>query len=199
MIINNYYCGFAAAWRRILIVLACHFSADIVSYRKGSVSKGRTMETMPTKKQDDAYKARVKFYHGFCQAGAILSCIGANGIGTVWAPLFAIQISSFLMTLSHKKFNYGSETSIWEDFYNIALAVPYVYNFFGMKVLEFLGSMIMLFAYMKLNIFMNPRVPGQPTGFKFNWVKYAMMVTVFLLIPHERMGNQLKEFYGETL
>jgi len=195
MIVNNFYLGYEAAWRRIVVVVGCHLLADYVSFTKSSASKGRTMETMPTKHDSDTYKARVKYYHGCCQIGAILSCISANGIGSVWAPLFAIQISSFLMTLSHKKFNYGSETTIWEDYYNFALAIPYVYNFSVMPLTHILGTIAAIVLYMEINKFMNPRIPGKPTGFKFNYTKYALMVGLFLATPHDQIAQLSQTFY----
>lgn len=102
----------------MLICFATMFAADEVSkyYKKTSIVT-TTMRNMPFMDYlEDSEKMKVVRMHSFMQLVATYYML--ESITTAYAPIFAIQIASFLMTLVKKGI---IKTSDWHYIYSLAL------------------------------------------------------------------------------
>ena len=99
----------------MLICLLTMFCADIITYIHSN-EKTSTMRSMPYNDFDDNRKKRLKIMNSSMQLYATYYMLG--NINTAFSPMFAIQISSFLMTLVKKNI---IKSNWWHYLYTLAL------------------------------------------------------------------------------
>jgi hypothetical protein len=104
------------SWACAMMCVAAMLAADAVTAR---LAEATTMRAMPFPSGVSAAQRRiVTFYHSLSQAHATaLMLLGAD---EAFAPLLAIQLAAFLMTLVRKGF---ITTKTWQATYTVSLAV----------------------------------------------------------------------------
>lgn len=136
-------------------VLACYLTmvgADIVThyYKDGTTMRDIQVDsTISEKKQKE-----IRLFHSKMQICATLFMIG--NIDSAFSPLFAIQFSSFLMTLVRKNI---IKTNAWHLLYALSLMVNiFVYNSLPLTFILFQQAAFKLFLYLRFHMGQNKYV-----------------------------------------
>lgn len=127
-------------------IIVCYLTmmgADIVTYyyKDGTTMRGIQFETdVP-----EEAKHKITMFHSKMQICATLFMIG--NIDSAFSPLFAIQFSSFLMTLVRKNI---IKKNNWHFLYGLSLIINiYVYNSLRLDYIIFQISSFKIFSYLR--------------------------------------------------
>jgi hypothetical protein len=109
----------ASVWIRAAACFLCMMAADAATARYTTGTTGTTMRAMPFPSDlADACRRAVTFYHSVSQAHA--TAFMMLDADAAFAPLLAIQLAAFLMTLVRKGL---ISTTTWHGAYTASLAV----------------------------------------------------------------------------
>uniref|UniRef100_A0A6C0J2B4 Uncharacterized protein n=1 Tax=viral metagenome TaxID=1070528 RepID=A0A6C0J2B4_9ZZZZ len=167
---NKYYNLHIIA--RLIIVIAHHYVADIIT-NKYSINYKTTTRDINWENISDIAKKYMKKYYAICQILAINTLLlsESDETGTVFLDsafliMFPIQLSAFLMTLVRKNI---ISNILWHVFYSISLSTPYFITLNNANVINYTKIILsILFIILRL---------------KFNINKYLLMIsTVFIYL-----------------
>lgn len=127
-------------------IVVCYLTmigADIATYY---YKEGTTMRDMRIDETIDEYKKKaIQLFHSKMQICATLYMIG--NVDSAFSPLFAIQFSSFLMTLVRKNI---IKTNSWHFLYALSLMLNvFVYQTMRMDYIVFQQIAFKVFAYLR--------------------------------------------------
>jgi len=167
---NKYYNLHIIA--RLIIVIAHHYVADIIT-NKYSINYKTTTRDINWENISDIAKKYMKKYYAICQILAINTLLlsESDETGTVFLDsafliMFPIQLSAFLMTLVRKNI---ISNILWHVFYSASLSTPYFITLNNANVINYTKIILsILFIILRL---------------KFNINKYLLMIsTVFIYL-----------------
>lgn len=133
----------------ILICYLTMIGADIITYyyKDGTTIRNIQFESNVT----DETKKNIKIFNSKMQICATLFMLG--NIDSAFGPLFAIQLSSFLMTLVRKNI---IKTKIWHFVYGLSLMINVFINYslrFDFIIFHFIS--VNLFSYLRFTKYYN--------------------------------------------
>ena len=153
------------------IIGTCYMTmilADIISYNYKDKNNGKTMNNMPFNKNITLKEQKnITFMHSILQICATIFMLG--NIETSFAPLFAIQLAAFLMTLVRKNLITSTSwhiiyaLSLWINTFlyytinidymviNLIMFCTYVYVYFPLRLNKYIGwsTLFMLYVIKK--------------------------------------------------
>ena len=168
----------------IHIIFLCYltmFLADIITYNYNKEQKnGKTMRNMPFNNDIPiSLQNEITFIHSSMQIGATTFMLG--NMESAFAPLFAIQLAAFLMTLVRKSI---ISAKMWHSIYTLTLWI----NIILYKTLPLSFIFIQTFMYHNFKFFFFPNRVNK-------YISWSINFGLFLIYKEYELDKMIDTYF----
>jgi hypothetical protein len=162
-------------WSRFAIVMACHFAADLVTdyYKDGTTMRDMAQDNILIPNWTKVYFDRFYAFSQF-SATTVLILPTSHVLEYALMIMFAIQISTFLMTLRLKGL---INNDAWHVVYSAALLTTYHIAFTGSNKPQYIYSVLLPFYIWRIHIRGN------------KYLGWALMILIYDFFIYSRLSS----------